>query len=159
MAGCSEGDTASEDEGDADEYMEDQDFIDNDELAPSEFSHAAMDFAKDQVDRNYCVYVLTNDNQQTNIGSTNDLKHRLRQHAGEIKGGAEVTLLAVKNGFPFRLAHHWIAQPGFTKKEAVNLELWCENQGRKVGDTTADIIKMVSARARVTFPQRHVKML
>lgn len=40
----------------------------------------------------YAVYMLiSNDKKRTYIGCTNNLKRRLRQHNGEIKGGARAT--------------------------------------------------------------------
>ena len=158
MAGCSEDDTSSEDEGDDDADMEDQDFIDNDEQAPSDFSHTAMDFEREvENDEPYCVYVLSNDNHQSYIGSTNDLKNRLREHAGELKGGADITTRAVLNGHPFHLARRCVAWPSFTRMEAVKLETWSDRH--RAGMSTADAIELVYGRARFMFPARQVKMI
>jgi predicted GIY-YIG superfamily endonuclease len=38
----------------------------------------------------YCVYLIKSDNL-TYVGMTNDFLHRIRQHNGEIKGGAKYT--------------------------------------------------------------------
>lgn len=43
-------------------------------------------------DNNYCVYLLTNNiNNRTYIGITNNITRRLRQHNGELVGGAKYT--------------------------------------------------------------------
>lgn len=39
----------------------------------------------------WSVYLIKNSNNRTYIGSTVDVKRRLRQHNGEIKGGARST--------------------------------------------------------------------
>ena len=103
------------------------------------------------------MYVLANDNHQTYIGSSNDLKNRLREHSGEIKGGADITTRAAKNGHPFHLVRRCVGTPGFTRMEAVKLETWSERH--RDGLCTADAIKLVFARANESFPSRHVKMI
>jgi len=44
------------------------------------------------------VYLLLSTNGNTYVGATNDLERRLRQHNGEIKGGAHATTMKVKQG-------------------------------------------------------------
>lgn len=44
------------------------------------------------------VYLLVSTNNNTYVGATVDLDHRLRQHNGEIKGGAWATTSKVKQG-------------------------------------------------------------
>tara|TARA_X000000950_G_C13883882_1_gene648049 strand:- start:216 stop:632 length:417 start_codon:yes stop_codon:yes gene_type:complete len=46
----------------------------------------------------YFVYLLESTNHATYVGATIDLDHRLRQHNGEIKGGARATTMKVKKG-------------------------------------------------------------
>ena len=48
--------------------------------------------------KQYFVYLLESTNHTTYIGATVDLDHRLRQHNGEIKGGAVATTRKVKKG-------------------------------------------------------------
>lgn len=51
---------------------------------------------------NYFVYLLESTNHATYVGATVNLDHRLRQHNGEIKGGARATSMKVKNGETWR---------------------------------------------------------
>lgn len=51
---------------------------------------------------NYFVYLLESTNHSTYVGATVNLDHRLRQHNGEIKGGARATSMKVKNGETWR---------------------------------------------------------
>lgn len=44
------------------------------------------------------VYLLECTDHSTYVGATVDLEHRLRQHNGEIKGGAHATTMKVKQG-------------------------------------------------------------
>ena len=47
----------------------------------------------------YLLYASASSGQQTYVGATVDLDHRLRQHNKEIKGGAKATSIQVE-GFP-----------------------------------------------------------
>eukprot|EP00122_Pirum_gemmata_P014970 Pgem_evm1s13979 len=50
---------------------------------------------KKKIQNNYIVYVLTNScNKRTYLGVTNNSIRRLRQHNGELKGGARSTKMA-----------------------------------------------------------------
>lgn len=46
----------------------------------------------------FFVYVLQCSDGSTYVGATVDPEHRLRQHNGEIKGGAHATTMKVKKG-------------------------------------------------------------
>ncbi len=52
---------------------------------------------------NYC-YLLYNDNNTTYVGATKDVDKRLRQHNGELVGGARATSIQVHKGFVWRRA-------------------------------------------------------
>jgi len=68
---------------------------------------------------NFCVYLLTHSTKnRTYVGYTNNLKRRLRQHNGEIKGGARSTTALLKYG-------KWSVYttiPNLTKWEALSKE-------------------------------------
>ncbi|KAG9289145.1 hypothetical protein G9A89_022454 [Geosiphon pyriformis] len=81
---------------------------------------------KATLEKTPCVYVLRNMNKSnsTYVGYTNDLKGRLHQHNGEIKGGSKAT----RNG-------KWIpvlAVTGFlSKKDATSFELSAKQTAKK----------------------------
>jgi predicted GIY-YIG superfamily endonuclease len=50
------------------------------------------------------VYLLYCDSQATYVGATVDLEKRLRQHNGEIKGGAKATSIKVGKGETWKRA-------------------------------------------------------
>ena len=50
------------------------------------------------MDKNYFVYLLKSTNGSTYIGATVNLDRRLRQHNGELVGGAISTSIRVKKG-------------------------------------------------------------
>ena len=56
--------------------------------------------------KQYFVYLLESTNHTTYIGATVDLDHRLRQHNGEIKGGAVSTTRKVNKGETWKRVCH-----------------------------------------------------
>jgi structure-specific endonuclease subunit SLX1 len=54
------------------------------------------------MDRHFYVYFLESTGGATYIGATVDLDHRLRQHNGELKGGARATSAKVGLGETWR---------------------------------------------------------
>lgn len=58
------------------------------------------------VSKNYFVYLLVADGNNTYVGATVDLDHRLRQHNKEIKGGAVATSIKVSQGESWTRACH-----------------------------------------------------
>jgi len=79
---------------------------------------------------NYYVYLLVSTNGSTYVGSTIDLNRRLRQHNGEIKGGAKRTTMIVKKGEEW-LRHCYIS--GFpTWNAALQFEWRWKQLSRKI---------------------------
>jgi predicted GIY-YIG superfamily endonuclease len=75
-----------------DENYDDYDDDNDDDTIPEDSSET-IDTISD-VKRSFCVYLLVNDkNKCTYIGMTNNMARRLRQHNGEIVGGARYTTL------------------------------------------------------------------
>lgn len=70
--------------------------------------------------KKYYVYLLESTNHATYVGATVDLDHRLRQHNGEIKGGARATSMKVKKGETWRRVCHVEGFP--TWSEALKFE-------------------------------------
>lgn len=56
--------------------------------------------------KKYFVYLLVADGNNTYVGATVDLDHRLRQHNKEIKGGAHATSIKVQQGESWTRACH-----------------------------------------------------
>ena len=56
--------------------------------------------------KQYFVYLLESTNHTTYIGATVNLEHRLRQHNGEIKGGAVATTRKVNKGETWKRVCH-----------------------------------------------------
>lgn len=59
----------------------------------------------------WCVYMLANEQGHTYVGITTDVARRVRQHNGEVIGGARATrgrgvwcVVYVEDGFPGRAA-------------------------------------------------------
>jgi len=77
---------------------------------------------------NYLVYLLVNtSNNCTYIGSTNNLLRRLRQHNGELVGGAKYTKAMKKDGI-------WLCYGtinNLTKNLALSIEKKIQKRTRK----------------------------
>jgi len=58
------------------------------------------------VSKNYFVYLLVADGNNTYVGATVDLDHRLRQHNKEINGGAVASSIKVSQGESWTRACH-----------------------------------------------------
>lgn len=78
----------------------------------------------------YVCYTLSGKGRKTYVGVTNDMKHRLRQHNREIKGGAKAT----RSGGPWRFAY--IVECA-DKHQALSFEWymhkWCNGKFRGGG--------------------------
>ena len=70
----------------------------------------------------FLVYLLRNENKSY-IGYTNDFKRRLRQHNGEIKGGAKYTNSFKGNGEWI----YYVKIKNLTKSEALSIERTAKN--------------------------------
>lgn len=76
----------------------------------------------------YIVYLLINSsNQYTYLGITNNSERRIRQHNGEIKGGAKYTRMKKYNG----IWKYYAKISNLTKSEALSLERTAKNLRKK----------------------------
>lgn len=73
----------------------------------------------------YFVYIIRCSDNSLYTGITNNLKKRLRQHNGEISGGATYT----RNKRPIELVH---SEPYETHLEAARREIKIKQMTRKV---------------------------
>ena len=65
--------------------------------------------------KQYFVYLLESTNHNTYVGATIDLDHRLRQHNGEIKGGAVATTRKVNKGETWKRVCHIEGFPSWSE--------------------------------------------
>ena len=80
------------------------------------------------MDKDYCVYLLINTNNKfTYLGITNDSDKRLRQHNGELSGGAKYTHAKKGNG---EWKYH-LKITNLTKSESLSLERTAKNLRNK----------------------------
>lgn len=84
----------------------------------------------------YCVYLLVHTtHNRTYVGITNNLKRRLRQHNGEIKGGAKYTT-AFKSDGAWKV---YLTIPNLTKSQSLSYERSIKNKRKKAkGKTPLD---------------------
>ena len=81
---------------------------------------------------NYIIYLLYNTkNNNTYIGITNNKERRIRQHNGELVGGAKYT--HIKKGDGEWLYYGWIqSNTMLIKNRALSLEKKIKNSSRKM---------------------------
>ena len=80
------------------------------------------------MDKNYILYLLINThNNYTYLGITNNSERRIRQHNGDIKGGAKYTH-AFKGDGEWQYHLHVI---NLTKNESLSLERKVKNKRKK----------------------------
>jgi len=72
----------------------------------------------------YCYFISSCSLNKTYIGITNNLKKRLRQHNGELKGGAKSTRCGIK------WEYHTIITGFRTKSEALSFEWYWKHELR-----------------------------
>tara|TARA_B100001248_G_scaffold262234_1_gene256867 strand:+ start:328 stop:657 length:330 start_codon:yes stop_codon:yes gene_type:complete len=83
----------------------------------------------------YNLYLLKNtENNRTYVGITNNLERRIRQHNGEIKGGAKYTHNFKGNG---EWQYH-LHISGLTKSESLSLERSVKNTKCNIKGSTID---------------------
>jgi predicted GIY-YIG superfamily endonuclease len=84
---------------------------------------------------NYCVYLLyNNNNNKTYVGITNNLIRRLRQHNGELKGGARYTHNNLDNG-------KWLCYGtinNLSKSSSLSIERHIKNISKKYSGNPID---------------------
>lgn len=87
---------------------------------------------------NWNLYYLRNThNQRTYLGVTNNLTRRLRQHNGEIKGGAKYTT-AFKGDGTWEVEY---LVEGLTKQQACSYESLIKIKSKKKKINKIDLIK------------------
>lgn len=92
---------------------------------------------------NWCVYLLVNNKGRTYVGSTTDVNRRLRQHNGELTGGARST----HQKGPWEL-YCYIS--GFkTRSEACRWERIIKSRKRGLVDRWLGFHEVVSGRCPV----------
>ena len=80
--------------------------------------------------KQYFVYLLESTNHTTYVGATVDLNHRLRQHNGEIKGGAVATTRKVNKGETWKRVCYIEGFPSWS--ECLKFEWAWKFQSRKL---------------------------
>ena len=78
----------------------------------------------------FFVYLLLSTNKSTYIGATVNLDRRLRQHNGEIVGGAKATKIALKKGQVWERACYVSGFPSW--QCALQFEWKWKNLGKKI---------------------------
>jgi len=83
----------------------------------------------------FCYLLISNDKKRTYIGSTVNIKRRLRQHNGEIKGGAKYTHSFKGDG----IWKYYLKIKNLNKSEALSIERTAKNKRKKAtGQTPID---------------------
>lgn len=86
--------------------------------------------------RPYCIYVLYHSQLScTYVGMTNNPRRRLRQHNGELVGGARYTTSRLGAG----AWHYYMRVSGLTKREALSFERCIKNVRRRRGSSLSPI--------------------
>ena len=99
---------------------------------------------------NYIVYILVNSHTKyTYLGITNNSSRRIRQHNGEIKGGAKYTKSQKGNG----VWKYYLKISNLTKSESLSIERSAKNLRKKAkGKTPLDKRLDVLSRLIGKFP-------
>jgi predicted GIY-YIG superfamily endonuclease len=91
----------------------------------------------------FYVYLLICTDNASYVGSTIDLNRRLRQHNGEIKGGARMTTIKVKQGKNWQRVCYVSGFPNW--QAALQFEWRWKQLTRKLGFTQKPIIRRFTA--------------
>ena len=97
-----------------------------------------------QSENNYIVYLLKNtSNNRTYLGVTNNSKRRLRQHNGELKGGAKYTKSFKGDGS----WEYYLKIKNLNKNQALSIERTAKNKRQGSKNLTA-----IQKRLNVLLP-------
>ena len=105
----------------------------------------------------YNCYMLYNDvNTRTYTGSTNDIYRRIRQHNGEIKGGARYTTREAVNGIVWSYLLV-LTSESLTKRLALSLEWHLKHTKIAEKETNNRIqkLKKFGGKCYRNFPNLH----
>ena len=91
----------------------------------------------------YLLYSSASSGQQTYVGATVDLDHRLRQHNKEIKGGAKATSIQVEKGNTWERVCHVTGFP--TWQAALQFEWRFKQLSRKLPARMDPLERRISA--------------
>ena len=81
-----------------------------------------MEIKKNNYNCYYCYFIISQKNNKTYIGITNNLEKRIKQHNGELKGGAKSTKSSSNWSF------HTIIGKFNNKSEAMSFEWYWKHQ-------------------------------
>jgi structure-specific endonuclease subunit SLX1 len=94
--------------------------------------------------KSFFVYILeASDQSATYVGATVDVDHRLRQHNGEITGGAKATSIKVKQGLTWNRVCYVKNFPDW--QSALQFEWRLKQLSRKIAKTTTPIMRRIQA--------------
>ena len=88
----------------------------------------------------YVCYLLSDGRRRTYIGITVDLQRRLRQHNGELRGGAKYT-----RGRRWKVVCH--VGPFPSKSDAMRFEWWYKRTGRGLQGRLRGLGRMLGGRS------------
>lgn len=104
----------------------------------------------------YNLYLLKNtENNRTYVGITNNLERRIRQHNGEIKGGAKYTRNFKGDG---QWKYHLYVS-GFSKNESLSIERSVKNTRNGIKGTPLERRVQSINRYLYKFPTCNINYL
>ena len=103
-------------------------------------------------EKDYIVYLLTNTcNNRTYLGVTNNPMRRLKQHNGEMKGGARYTQTFKETGF----WQYYLQISNVNKSEALSIERIAKNR-RTLGKNAVEKRLKVLLPILENYPQSKI---